>query len=351
MILIKAVLDFLNTIWPFLLAILAFLIMIVIHEFGHFIAARLTGVRVNEFSVGFGPALFKKQGRETLYAVRAVPFGGYCAMEGEDSKSDDSAAFCNKKPWKRFLIIIMGALFNLIFGFILIMITLAPVKVYTTTTIDGFHENAVSVQSGLQEGDTILEVDGRRIYTTYDLSYNFTGIKGNSVDMIVSRDGEEVVLKDVVFQTKESDGVNYIAVDFYVRGENRSFVSYFSQSFKTAFSYARVVLFSLVDLITGKFGISAVSGPVGVTVAISEVARIGIMELLPLIALISINLGLFNLLPIPALDGSRAIFILIEMISGKPVPQKYEAFIHAAGFILLIALMLLVTAKDIFSLF
>ena len=351
MIQIKAVLDVLNTVWPYLVAILTFLIMIVIHEFGHFIAARLTGVKVNEFAVGFGPTLFKKQGKKTLYAVRAIPFGGFCSMEGEDSESEDQDAFCNKKPWKRFIIIIMGALFNLVFGFILVMITLAPTKVYTTTTIDSFHENAVSVQSGLQAGDTILEVDGRHIFTTYDLSYNFTGIKGDSVDMLVRRDGEEVLLRDVKFQTSEAEGINYIVVDFYVRGQQRTFGSYFEQSFKTSLSYARVVWFSLVDLISGKFGISAVSGPVGVTVAISQVARTGIMDLLPMIALISINLGLFNLLPIPALDGSRALFILIEMIARKPIPQKYEAFIHAAGFVLLIAFMLFITAKDIFSLF
>lgn len=351
MIHIKTLVNIFNTVWPYAVAILTFLIMIVIHEFGHFIAARLTGVKVNEFAVGFGPTIFKKQGKQTLYAVRAIPFGGFCSMEGEDSESADAAAFCNKAPWKRFLIIIMGAVFNLIFGFILIMITLAPAKVYTTTTIDSFHENAISVNYGLQAGDTILKVDGRRIYTTYDLSYNFTGIKGDSVDMLVLRDGKKVFLNDVTFKTQETDGVNYISVDFYVRGQNRTFVSYFTQSFKTSISYARVVLFSLIDLISGKFGISAMSGPVGVTVAISQVARTGIMDLLPMIALISINLGLFNLLPIPALDGSRAIFILIEMIARKPIPQKYEAFIHAAGFILLISFMLFITAKDIFSLF
>lgn len=351
MIFIKAVLDVLNTIWPYLVAILTFLIMIVIHEFGHFIAARLTGVRVNEFAIGFGPTIFKKQGKETLYAVRAIPFGGFCAMEGEDNESSDKAAFCNKSPWKRFLIVIMGALFNLIFGFILIMITLAPVKVYTTTTIDSFYEDAVSVNSGLQAGDTILKVDGRRIFTTYDLSYNFTGIKGNTVDMLVLRDGEEVHLDNVAFKTNEADGINYISVDFYVKGQKQTIGTYFAQSFKTSISYARVVLFSLIDLISGKFGISAVSGPVGVTVAISQVARTGIMDLLPMIALISINLGLFNLLPIPALDGSRALFILIEMITRKPVPKRFESFIHAAGFIILILFMVFIAVKDIYSLF
>lgn len=351
MIKISTILNILDTVWPYAVAILVFLFMIVIHEFGHFISAKLLKVRVNEFAVGFGPTIFKKQGKETLYAVRAIPFGGFCAMEGEDTSSEDKNAFCNKKPWRRFLIVIMGAVFNLVFGFILVMITLAPTKVYTTTYVDSFYDNAVSSGYGLKSGDKIIEVDGRRIFTTYDLSYNFTGISGDSLDLTVLRDGKRVELDDVKFDTQKIDGINYISVDFYVVGERRTFTSYLKQSFLTSVSYGRVVLFSLVDLITGKFGISAVSGPVGVTVAISQVAKTGIMDLLPLIALISINLGLFNLLPIPALDGSRALFILIEMIFGKPVPQKYEAVVHAVGFIILITFMLLITVKDIITLF
>ena len=132
--------HFFGTIWPYLVAILLFLVMIVIHEFGHFLAAKLMGVRVNEFSVGFGPALFKKQGKETLYALRAVPFGGYCAMEGEDNGSEDPRAFCNKAAWRRFIIIIAGAAFNIIFGFVLVMCMLSPAKRFITTTVEGFHE-------------------------------------------------------------------------------------------------------------------------------------------------------------------------------------------------------------------
>ena len=144
--------------------------MIVIHEFGHFLAAKLMGVRVNEFSVGFGPALFKKQGKETLYALRAVPFGGYCAMEGEDNGSEDPRAFCNKAAWRRFIIIIAGAAFNIIFGFVLVMCMLSPAKRFITTTVDGFHEQSRSSEV-LQEGDRIMRVGGRRVLSVYDLSY------------------------------------------------------------------------------------------------------------------------------------------------------------------------------------
>ena len=162
MIFIQAVLDFLNLIWPYAVAILVFLLLIIIHEFGHFIAAKLLGVRVNEFAVGFGPKLFSRQGKETKYSVNLIPFGGYCAMEGEDESSEDEKAFCNKKAWKRFLIVVMGATFNLLLGLIIVAITLAPAKAFTTTTVAQFNENAVSEQTGLMVDDRILEVDGRK---------------------------------------------------------------------------------------------------------------------------------------------------------------------------------------------
>ncbi len=347
----QAFLNVLNNIWPYAVAVILFLFMIFVHEFGHFIAARATGVRVNEFAIGFGPTLWKKQTKKTLYAIHLIPFGGFCAMEGEDEDSADSGAFCNKPAWKRLIIIIMGAVFNLVFGVLLVMITLIPTRVYTTTTVASFYENAVSCDYGLKAGDRIVEVDGRHIFTTYDLSYQFTGIKGKSVDMKVIRDGKKVALDDVTFKTEKIDDINYIAVDFYVMGQKRNLGSFLSQSFRTSLSYGRVVMFSLIDLIRGKYGISAVSGPVGVTVAIGKAAKIGLSQLLPMIALISINLGLFNLLPIPALDGSKALFLIAEMIIRKPVPKKFEGIVHTVGFIILIAFMLFVTAKDILSLF
>ncbi len=338
-------------IWPYAVAVVVFLFMILVHELGHFVAAKAMRVRVNEFSVGFGPALFKKRGRETLYCVRAIPFGGYCSMEGEDDESEDSRAYCNKPAWRRLVIILAGGVFNLLFGFILVMITLAPVKVYTTTTVAEFYDGAVSAQSGLRVGDRIIEVDGRHIFTSYDLSYNFTGIKGDSVDLVVRRDGKRVELNDVKFKTAEEDGINYISGDFYVYGAKRTFWNYLSQSFKTCISYSRVVLFSLVDLIRGRYGISQVSGPVGVTAVLGKAVRTGIMDLLPLIALISVNLGLFNLLPIPALDGGRALFLLVELVIRRPVPKRFEAVVHAAGFIIIIGFMIFITLKDILALF
>jgi len=340
-----------NAAWPILVAIFLFLMLIFIHEFGHFIAAKAMGVRVNEFAIGFGPTLFKKQGKETLYAIRVVPFGGFCAMEGEDDESVDSKAFCNKKPWRRLIIIIAGATFNLVFGLILVMIILAPQSKFASTKIAEFSDDAISSQYGLQVGDEILKVDGRTIYTTYDLSYAFTGVKDSMVDMLVERDGDKVLLNDVKFSTDTVEGVSVVNVDFWVAGIEKNPATFISQSFKTTVSYGRIVWLSLIDLIGGKYGLSSVSGPVGVTVAIGTVARSGITNLLPMIVLITVNLGVFNLLPIPALDGSRALFILIEMVRRKPVPQKYESAIHATGLVVLLAFMALITLKDVFKLF
>lgn len=326
------------------------MVLIIIHEFGHFIAAKLLGVRVNEFAVGFGPKLFSKQGRETKYSVNLIPLGGYCAMEGEDEASGDDRAFCNKKPWRRFVIVAMGAIFNLILGFIIVAIILAPTKTFTTKTIAGFYENSVSEQSGLKVGDEILSVDGRHIFTTYDLSYAFTNVKDGKIDMTVKRDGKKTELSDVKFNTQTENGMSYLTVDFYVVGQKKTVKNFISQTFSTCASYCAVVWRSLIDLLSGKYGISAVSGPVGVTAVIGNAAKQNLDMLLPIMALITINLGLFNLLPLPALDGGRLLFILIEMIFRKPVPQKYEAFVHAAGFIIIIGFMLLITAKDIWML-
>lgn len=336
--------------WPYLVAVLLFIILILIHEFGHFISAKLLGVRVNEFAIGFGPKIFSFKGKETKYSVNLIPLGGYCAMEGEDENSTDEKAFCNKAAWRRFIIVVMGAVFNLLLGLIIVAIILAPVEVFHTTTVAKFEDTAISAQSGLQVNDTILKVDGRRIIAINDLSYAFTNVKDGKVDLTVKRDGEKVELKDVKFESETIDGIDFLTVDFIVYGEKKTVGSYIKNTVKTAASYTAVIWRSFIDLLSGKYGISAVSGPVGVTVAIADVAKQNLASLLPMMAFISINLGLFNLFPIPALDGGRLMFILYEMIFRKPVPQKFESVVHTIGFVLLFGFMLLIVAKDVLSL-
>ncbi len=333
------------------MAVLLFVVMIIVHEFGHFIFAKMLGVRVNEFSVGFGPIIFKKQGKETLYAVRAIPFGGYCAMEGEDETSTDERAFCNKAPWRRFLIVAAGALFNIIFGLVLVMVYFAPAKAIATNTVASFAENAVSCNYGLQEGDILLAVDGRSCLTANEIGYAFSAVEDNKIDLLVRRDGEKLLLKSVEFKAYEEDGIRYLARDFnFVYAEN-NFKTYITQSVKYTVSFGRTVWFSLIDLLGGRFSLNEVSGPVGVASAIGSATRVGIDTLLPILCLITINLGIFNLLPVPALDGGRLVFILVEMIIRKPVPQKYEAIVHAIGFILLMGFLALITLKDIVGFF
>jgi len=344
-------LEIWNNIWPYAVAVLLFLTLVIIHEFGHFIAAKLFKVKVNEFAVGFGPKLLAKKWGETTYKLNLIPLGGYCAMEGEDEESADDGAFCNKAPFKRFIIVVAGAVFNLIFGLIIVAVILAGQSTFTTTTVAKFHENAVSVNYGLQVGDVITHVDGRRMYTTNDLSYAFSGVENGTIDMVVKRNGESVTLNGVQFDHEEENGIDYIKVDFYVLAQEKNLGTFIGETFKTTFSYVRTIWFSLIDLITGKYGLSAMSGPVGLTVAIGSVAKQSLKNLLPIIALITVNLGVFNLLPLPALDGGRLVFILFEMIFRKKVPEKFEGVVHGIGFALLLILMLVVTAKDIWGLF
>ena len=350
MINISAFLSVLNSVWPYVVAVLAFVLLIIIHELGHFILAKLNGVKVNEFAVGFGPKLFKFQKGETLYSVNLIPLGGFCAMEGEDSESDNDRAFCNKAAWRRFTIVAAGAVFNIVLGVILVAVSLIPGKLFGTNIVAKFDENALSVQTGLAEKDEIIKIDGRRVFTNYDLQYALTGVDDGTVDMVVVRNGENVELKGVQFETFEENGVKYLKRDFWVYGKEKSFWNFVKQTGLETLSYVRVVWFSLIDLICGKFGLNAVSGPVGVTVAIGTVAKQNLFNLFPIMALITINLGIFNLLPVPALDGGRLMFIIYEMIFKKPVPQKKEALVHAVGIAILFAFMIFITLKDIWSL-
>ena len=340
-------------VWPIVIAILSFLFLIFIHELGHFLAAKAMGVRVNEFAIGFGPTLFRIKGKETVYSFRAFPLGGYCAMEGEEEDSSDERAFCNKKPWRRLIVIVAGAFFNILFGFliVLLMVGMSPDQYFLSTTVGGFYENSVSESSGLENGDRIVEVNGRKVNIVMDLYYTFTNVpKDGEMDFVVIRNGEKKTLDDVRFATQEFEGVNMITIDFYVNRIEKGFGTYITTAAKTAISYTKIIWWSLIDLVTGKYGISSMSGPVGVAAAMSDAVKRGLADFLPLIGLITINLGIMNLLPLPAVDGGKTFFILIEMIRRKPVPQKYEAIIHGVGLVILLAFIVLITFKDIWTL-
>lgn len=343
-------------------AVLIFELIIVIHEFGHFIVAKKNGVRVNEFAVGMGPAIFKKKKGDTLYALRVFPIGGYCAMEGEDSESSDDGAFCNKSPLKKIAIVIAGIVMNLLLGFILMVICTCMDDSITSTTVSKFYDNATSNQK-LAEGDRILSVNGMRIFTSTDIVYQFQNDTDGVFYMTVERDGKKVELEDVTFAFNEENDQRSLIIDFMVKPIALDPLTVSSEAFRSTLTYGRLVYISLFDLIRGRYSINDLSGPVGIVEQIDEVidyhtsAESGIdwhalaYNMITLGGFISINIGLFNLLPLPALDGGRLIFLLIELVRRKPVPQKYEAAVHLAGMALLLCLMLVVTVSDISKLF
>lgn len=334
---------------------IVFLLLIFFHELGHFSFAKLFGVKVNEFSIGMGPKLLQSKKTETKYSLRLIPFGGYCAMEGEDENSDDPRAFNNAKVYKRIIIVAAGAIFNIVLGFIFIMITALPGKALSSTTVAKFDDNAVTSQYGLEVGDKITSINGSRVFVYTDISFNMMRDDDAIIDIGVERNGEDIILEDVHFPVIESEGQKYPTIDFWVLGVKKNPITIIQYSGLETISVVRLVWTSLLDLVTGRVGLESVSGPVGTVSAIGDAASSAItagsadqiMSFLFLIALITINLGVFNLLPIPGLDGARLVFLIIEAIRRKPINPKYEGYVHFAGLVALILLIIVVTFSDI----
>lgn len=330
-----------------IIAVIVFGALIFFHELGHFATAKLTGVRVNEFALGMGPAIFKFTKGETRYALRLFPLGGYCAFEGDDEESSDPRAFCNAQLWRRILIIVAGSLMNLLLGLILLGFLTTQQQSLGSTIVAGFHENSTSSRY-LMEGDEILRVNNHRVYSDNDLVYEFMRDRDGVMEMQVLRGGEKLTLPNVTFQMRDvGDGAQAIFIDFKVRAVPKTVMGVVANSFNWTNSIVKQVWGSFIDLITGRYGINQLSGPVGVTSAIGQASSMGLRSLLLLVAFITVNLGVFNLLPLPALDGGRLIFLLIELVRRKPVSPKYEGLVHAVGFILLIGIMIIVTVNDV----
>lgn len=341
-----------QTVLNIIITILVFGVLILAHEAGHFFTALWAGVKVNEFAIGMGPAIFKKQGKKALYTIRALPIGGFVQMDGEDGDSDDENAFNKKPKWKRFIILITGALMNILFGFILICIVYSTMNLLPTTVIGSFDENAVSNTTGLLENDKIVKINDYNIYSYMDISYAMTKDGTVPLEVTVERDGQKVVVPNVEFATIEDKNLGEIyTTDFSVYGEKRNLFSVIRYSFQSTISISRSIYSFLGTLVTGHADINQVSGPIGTTSAIGQSASIGLRPLLLIVALISINLGIVNLLPFPALDGGRVLLLIIEAIRKKPLSQKVEVGINAAGLILLMGLMVVIAVKDVIYLF
>lgn len=339
-----------NTVYPIIAAILFFELIIIIHEGGHFAAARLMKIKVNEFSVGMGPKIFSLSRRGTKFSLRWVLFGGYCAMEGEDEDSSEKGSFSSKSPAARMFVVAAGAIMNLLLGFVLVVALVSSSELVGTTTVARFDDNAVSAASGLQAGDVLKSIDGMRVYTSTDVSTGLSRSADSTVEMDVVRNGEKLSL-DVSFDTTEENGTQFIKMDFWLLGNEKTFLGVVENSLATFISYIRMVFLSVADIISGRFGLSDLSGPVGAVSAVSTAVKTGSGMGLRLMALLTINVGLFNLFPIPALDGWRFFMLLGEALFKKKLPPKWEYAVNAAGLAVLLGIMVIVTFSDVTKLF
>jgi len=336
--------------------VLVFGFLVFIHEFGHYITARIFKVTINEFSIGMGPRLFSFASKKTgiKYSLAALPIGGFVSMAGEDDESDDPNSFDKKPAWQRFIITAAGAAVNIIAGFLVTAILTAIIPI-GNTTVAGFVDGDkygydVSTEGTLMVGDVITRVDGRAVRIYDELNYEIMRRGNKPIDLTVIRDGVQVELYDVVFPTVTSGEETFGMRDFAVYAVEKNFGSVMSFSWSKASLIVRMCWESIIDLLTGRYSLSAVSGPVGISSAIGEAASAGVEPFLYMFSLISINLGVMNLLPIPALDGGRLLTTLFEMITRKRVPKKIEGIVNGVGLMILLGLSLVIMVKDVIQL-
>ena len=362
--------------------------MIAIHEFGHFAVAKLCGVQVNEFSIGMGPVLLKKMHHGTQYSLRALPVGGFVALEGEESPESQQAEGeersdleerplsqhsgadsspnggalngeelsqptgkpLNEAPvWQRALIMAAGACMNFLLGFVVMAIVLAAQnEPITSRVIYAVEDGALCGQTGLEAGDKVLAVNGRRCFVANDMLYELMRTEDYSASFTVLRDGKKVELPRVQFDTwQDEDGETHMSLGFTVYGIKKTPVNVIKEAWNSVLYYGRIIFTSLMDLLRGRESINDLSGPVGIVTAIGQAASYGWQDLLELLVLITVNLGIFNLLPFPALDGGKVVFLLIEGVTGHAVPEKIQSGLTLAAFALLFALMIFATYNDI----
>ena len=342
-----------------ILAIIIFGVLIAVHELGHFMAAKACGVRVNEFSIGMGPAIWKKQRGETLYALRVLPLGGYCAMEGEDGGSDDPRAFQNKSRIKRFIILAAGAAMNFILGLLMVVCIFATLGGFAAPVITGFMDGC-PYEGTFQVGDRFYKVNGERTYFASDVSTYFARNGGSDLmDIVIVRDGEKIVINDYKMELipYEEDGETRMLYGFTMQYAESGPWAVLKYSWYQALDFVRLVRLGFVDLFTGGAAVSDMAGVVGIVDMMQDVGSaaptvsIGVQNVLYIGALIAVNLAVMNLLPIPGLDGGRILFLaltwLIELVSRRSLDPKYEGYVNAAGLLLLMGLMVLIMYNDI----
>ena len=353
------------TIASVLFAVLLFSIVVFVHELGHFLAAKASGVQVNEFAIFMGPAIFKKQKGETLYSIRSIPIGGYCAMEGEDEDTDNPRSFQKAAWWKRLIILVAGSFMNLVIGLLLFLIVFSFRPDVSLPVIDKVEPGCTVVrEGGLQAGDELWKIDGYRVYTSAD-ALLFLSFGGPNHDIEVKRNGEKIAFDDYAMEKHEfynaETGENEIRYGFGFASTKNDAGTLISYTWENSCSVVQSVVFSLKMLFTGQAGLQDMAGPVKITQMMAETAvasgTVGnaILNMLYFGGFIAINLCVMNLLPIPALDGGRCVGLLlttgIEKITKKKLNPKYEGYIHGIGMALLLALMVVILFNDVIGIF
>ncbi len=342
-----------TTIWTAIAAVLIFCVMIFVHELGHFLTAKLLGIRVHEFAIGMGPKLFGKTKGETLYTVRALPIGGYCALEGEDAESDDDKALSNKPAWVKLIVLASGAVMNFLLGFLLLLFIFGSKEDFVVPRLGSVVAESPAEVAGLLPGDEIIRYNGENIHMLWDLNKAVYDAGEDPAEVTVRRDGEK---RSFTVTARQQNDTYVIGISL-AREPNNVFMT-IKRSFYGVGFYTGVILETVVGLIRGEVSVKNLSGPVGIVSEIgsavqttAEIGWQGFLSLLNLAVLLTVNLGVFNLLPLPALDGGRIFFVLVSLVSRKKIPPEKEGLVHMIGFILLILLSIFVAYSDVLRLF
>jgi regulator of sigma E protease len=319
-------------------------ILIVTHEFGHFIVAKINGIYVEEFSLGMGPKLVQWGKKETKYSIRLFPIGGYVKMEGEDEDSDNPRAFCNKGVLARMAVVFAGPFMNFVFAIIFFMVAFMYFGTPSSDSIIGeVTPDGPAYEAGLQDGDIVMAINGNEVSTWEDMTSYIQPAGGESLSLKVNRDGE-IFETQIVPEYNDEYGYALIGITQHIEKAN------IFQSIKLGcvetYEFTVLLIQSLYQMVTGQMAVD-VAGPVGMVSIVGQYANEAFMYLFMLAGILSINLGIINLLPFPALDGSRLVFLAIEGIRRKPVPSEKEAMVHFVGIVILLGLMVVITVNDI----
>ncbi|MGL5381267.1 M50 family metallopeptidase [Clostridium sp.] len=328
-------------------ALLGFSLLIIVHELGHFVMAKVNGIKVEEFAIGMGPKIFSTQGGETKYSIGLFPIGGYVKMLGEEEESRDERSFSSKSPLRRISVIIAGAFMNFVFAILIFTIFLTKFG-YRMPEVREVTTGSPAYEAGIVEGDKFLKVDGSKVFAADDIVVGINMAKDKPVDFLIERNGEKKEVTVTPKLVEENGASRYIIGFAFSEKENPTIMESFKESFKQTASMVGQTFKGLKMMVTGEANFKTdVGGPVTIIKMSSEAAKNGIWNLMYFIAFISINLAVFNMLPFPALDGGWTIILLIELITKRKVPEKIVGTINYVGLMLLFGFMILVTIKDI----